>query len=67
MSVRCMVLASIHCPRCAASSDSLRAWRTSTQIIYVCGECDHTWAIDVPIVPPAKSTNLIAHLRFFNY
>jgi hypothetical protein len=61
-----MVLASIHCPHCAASSDSIRAWRTSTQIIYVCAECDHTWAIDVAIVQPAKQTRLIAHLGFLN-
>lgn len=66
MSARCMVLASIHCPHCAAESDSLRAWRTVTQIVYECGRCDHTWALDVEIVKPAKQSNLLAHLRFFN-
>jgi len=66
VTVRCMVLASIHCPHCTASSHSVRAWRTVAQIVYVCGQCDHTWTIDVEIDPPAKPPNLIAHLGFFN-
>jgi hypothetical protein len=61
-----MVLASIHCPHCTASSDSIRAWRTFAQIVYVCGQCDHTWTIDVEIdPPPATAPNLTAKFGFF--
>jgi transposase-like protein len=58
-----MVLASIHCPYCAASSRSIRGWRTVAQIIYGCAQCHHTWTIDVD--PPAKPPTLIAKLGFF--
>jgi hypothetical protein len=32
----------------------------------VCGQCDHTWTVDVEIDSPAKPPNLIARLGFFN-
>jgi transcription elongation factor Elf1 len=61
-----MVLASIRCPHCAASSETIRAWRTVTRIMYLCGICDHLWTIDVePATEPTNTTNIIARLGFF--
>ena len=66
MSVRCMVLAGIRCPHCTASSYSIRAWRTVAEIVYLCGQCDHTWSIDVETdAKPANPSGVMATLAFF--
>jgi hypothetical protein len=48
--VRCIVPETIACPRCAARSTAIRAWRAFAQIFYVGETCEAAWtvAIDLP-------------------
>jgi hypothetical protein len=61
VSVRIIVPVSVCCPQCQARAASIRAWRASAEIFYMCGVCDAAWTVGVK--PGEQATDVMSKLK----
>jgi hypothetical protein len=61
VSVRIIVPVSVSCPQCQASATSIRAWRASAEIFYLCGLCDAAWTVGVE--PGEQANDVLSKLK----